>query len=200
MLTFRVLLAVVSGSLVVASQAHADSFAFGDPLRLAPSEASSPDDDLSVSFTPRLSGVFSLDSAKLSVSMKPVGDVSPVDVGLADPTTGFDRSRFDHGEVRGFALGGALTLEGVAVSGALLQSEGQGYAEDGFSASVAAGGLTTGLRISEIDSSLTGSENRYSFGAELEAAPGLSFGAGVQLRDRDRADDATGSVRLRLSF
>jgi hypothetical protein len=172
-----------------------DHWRLGQPLLLSPA----PDQagGLSLSFTPRSGGILSLDGAKLSVA------VVPLDGTFADRDWQLDRREFDQRPVGGFAIGGALVVDDVVLRGEFMQRESSRFQEGGVGASVRIDGVTTNFSYSEVEDTLGTGYNRLGVGAEYDAAPGLSLGAGLWLRDGEggsAAGDATGSLRVRLSF
>jgi hypothetical protein len=172
---------------VLGSPAVAD-----EPWRLGTSlETPVLDEDAAnLSFTPRLPGVFDLDSARVTLSYAPL---QPQD------------ERFSGGgrAVDGFAVGGALAVDRFVVEGALARATSPAGERERVDAAIGFGGFTTRMHLQDTESFASGaSSTRFGIGADLTAAPGLSLGAGLNFSDNaDGAeDDTAGVVRFRLQF
>lgn len=163
---------------------------------------SADEDGFSLSFTPRLPALGTLDRARLTLQLEPLDGADlgrgPVRSFAVDPSLG--QPPRDNG--RGFAVGGVLAVDDIVVRGAFRQYDTGRSQQDDVSASFAIGRLTTGVAYREVGRATGGSESRYALGAELDASHGMSVGAGVTLRSgsADVEDEATGVVRFRLSF
>ncbi len=170
--------------IATALPATAEEWLLGNPLRHAgETDPAAP----SISFTPRLPGVIDLGEAEFRLSYGPVSD---------------DFSGLS-GDARGFAVGGALDLQGLSISARVVQAA-DGYAQfDEVDASISVGATTAFGSYREVDSGGGQASSRFALGADLAAAPGVSVGAGLAYEDRSdggSADDATGLVRFRLAF
>jgi len=179
--------------IVVAALGSAGSPALADePWRLGTSLETPVlhEDAASLSFTPRLPGVFDLESARVTLSYAPLA--------LEDERfTGRGRA------VDGFAVGGALTVDRFVVEGALARATTPAGERERLDAAIGFGGFTTRMHLQDTQSFASGATStRFGIGADLTAAPGLSLGAGVNFSDNaDGAeDDAAGVVRFRLQF
>ena len=186
-----ILLLVTGFGLGVATQPAAadDAWRLGDPLRLTPDAAATS--DLTLSFTPRRPGVFDLDQARLELALTPTQPYG-------------DRFGADRVEPQasGFAVGGALDFGEIEISGRLVGERGERVSRDGVDAAIGVGPVTTRMSYVEAEGGDQPS-TRLGLGAELEAAPGLSLGAGLAIEDEDAAEGeraTEGVVRFRLSF
>ncbi len=172
---------------VVGSPALAD-----EPWRLGTSlETPVLDEDAaSLSFTPRLPGVFDLESARVTLSYAPL---ALEDERFAGAARGVD----------GFAVGGALAVDRFVVEGALARATTPAGERERLDAAIGFGGFTTRMHLEDSEGFGAGEgSTRYGIGADVTAAPGLSLGAGLNFSDNaDGAeDDAAGVVRFRLQF
>ncbi len=177
---------VALGWVLAAGPATADGW------RLEPGAGT--DDGLSIRFTPRLSSIMSLDQAKLTLSLGAAGLES-------EPFAGGGRYEPGRpGETRGFQLGGALHLDDVRLGAGYVQTERGRVESDGFAAGLSYHRFSTGVGFTETVGP-SGSTSRYALGAQLDAAPGLSVGADLTVRDGEGEPvDTTGVLRLRLAF
>ncbi len=183
---FGLLIAV--GCLAVVGNATASDWRTDSGLALG----SAADDGLSIRFTPRLTSIMSLDQAKLTLSL---GPVAPDRSGLA-PAPQQREAR----ETAGFQVGGALDLDSVRLGAGYVHRDGRFTETEGFTAGVTYNRFSTGVGYAETLGP-SGSTSRYALGAQLDAAPGLSLGADLTVRDGETDPvDTTGVVRLRLSF
>jgi len=150
-----------------------------------------PDENAaSLSFTPRLPGVFDLDSARVTVTYAPLGQTD-------EDVVGGGRT------VDGFSVGGALELDRFLVEGALARSSTATAERERLDAAIGFGGFTTRMHLQDTESVASGDgATRFGIGADVDAAPGLSLGAGLNFSEGpdDEADDTAGVVRFRLQF
>ena len=181
--TLTVLVALAATPAVAA-----DPWRLGSTLE-APA-ATAGDQSASLSFTPRLPGVFDLDSARVTLSYTPM--VEPID---APPGRA--------GALEGFSVGGALAIDRFVVEGAVARTSSGLVERERLDAAIGFGGFTTRMHVQDTEAvgSASGS-TRYGIGADVTAAPGLSLGAGLDFSERaDGLDDeAAGVVRFRLEF
>lgn len=150
-----------------------------------------PDENAaSLSFTPRLPGVFDLESARVTVTYAPLGQDG-------DDVVGGGRA------VDGFSVGGALEIDRFVVEGALARASTASAEHERLDAAIGFGGFTTRMHLQDTESVASGDgATRFGIGADVDAAPGLSLGAGVNFSEGagDAADDTAGVVRFRLQF
>jgi len=186
-LTVAVVGGVSIGGAAVGPAAADDRWLLGTPLE---SPALADEGGASLAFTPRLSGVFDLESARMSVTYTP----------LVPRDTARIPSGDDHA---GFAIGGALEIDHFVLEGGLARSSSAVGERERLDAAIGFGGFTTRLHLMDTESATTGAgTTRFGVGAELSAAPGLSLGAGLNFSDNaaGEEDDTSGVVRFRVRF
>lgn len=177
---------VVLGAAVAPARAD-------EPWRLGtPLEAPGGVDEAgaSLSFTPRLPGVFDLESARVTLNYAPFA--------IEAEGIGAHTRRAD-----GFSVGGALAVDRFVVEGALARSSSSLVERERLDAAVSFGGFTTRMHLQDTEPAGAGAGSTgFGIGADLEAAPGLSLGAGLNFAEDTDGDDAdtSGVVRFRLRF
>ncbi len=177
---------VVAG--VAPVSAHAD-----EPWRLGTSLESptgADDEVASLSFTPRVPGVFDLDSARVTLSYAPL---------VRDEHTLGGGTR----AVDGFSVGGALAIDRFMIEGAMARETSARVEHERIDAAIGFGGFTTRMHLQDSEGVSSGdASTRFGIGADLDAAPGLSLGAGLNFAESDDGaeDDTSGVVRFRLQF
>lgn len=186
-------------ALVLAPAAWADGLEprFGLHVGSLSGTGVAAEEGFNLRFTPRLPA-FGLDSAQLSLSLTPLESFDgPVGVQPFAPTT----QDTPQGQVRGFAIGGALALDDVVLRGSFRQRAGRGGREDVYGTSLSFHQFSTGFGYSEVERASGGVESRYALGAELDAGSGLNVGASLMYRQGDGdGAETTGVVRFRLAF
>lgn len=180
--------ALVVIGVVLSAPAAAEPWRLGSPLELTP-RVNEDDARASLSFTPRLPGVFDLDEARVTLTYTPLDENDNLVAGRQS--------------AEGFAIGGALALNDMVIRGELAQTASGLTERDDFEAALEVGDLTTRMSYAEVGGVGVSGESRYALGADLAAAPGLSVGAGLSYglsEEPSVSSDTTGIVRFRLSF
>ncbi len=184
--TFLLLVVLAVGAL--AASANAEPWRLGSPLELSHAGSANQSEAV-LSFTPRLPGVFDLDDARVTLTYAPLRSGGRH---FGDMTSG-----------EGFAIGGAIALDDVAVRGEIAQTTRGAVERDDVRATIEFGSVTTSMSYAELGGAGGIDSSRYALGADLATAPGVSVGAGLSYGLSDDAgddDEAAGILRFRLSF
>ncbi len=173
-----------------ASSASAEGFRVGDPLERSSLADATIADEAVLSFTPRVPGVFDLDDARVTLTYRPIESASAAELRAGAVSSGF-------------AVGGALALDGVVISGEIAQTSARLAAREDIEAELSVGAVTTRMGYAEVENVTGDLRSSYALGADLATAPGVAVGADLTYGfsdDATAAEEAAGMVRFRLSF
>jgi hypothetical protein len=141
-------------------------------------------------FTPRSVGRLSIERIEFSVDAQTTPTLADDALAAAPP-----------GEDHRFTVGGAVAIEGIELAGAASRLEGVRSVGEAYSARVGVDNVGARMGYAEWETAEGRNLERFSLGAEFLGGDALSVDAGLALtQEEDRETDATGAIRLRLSF